>query len=142
MQIRIAFLHMKTFGFENTALGTTVTGWWNLRYQSHALKTDDLAHVETMAMDWLSADHSGSEFVGIVMNGTIKVNGKTHNSFILRSRTADQSIRMMAYNPYYDDPNEKEPWVTPFIDFPADQDVSLETRKALESIMIRASLGK
>ena len=139
MQFRIAFRHMSKHGFANSALGTTVTGWWSPRYHSHVLQTDDGAYIETMAMNWLGADHKKSKFVGIVMNGSITVEGKRHNSAILRSRTADQSIRMMAYNPYYGAANKEEPWVTPFIEFPADQAVPPD---ALQEIMIRSSLGR
>jgi hypothetical protein len=106
------------------------------------LQTDDSAFVETMAMNWLSADHQKSKFVGIVMNGGITVEGKRHNSLILRSRTADHSVRMMAYEPYYGETNKEEPWLTPFVDFPADQAVPSETRKQLQDIMLRSRLGR
>ena len=142
VQFRSAFQHMKTHGFVNTALGTTSTGWLIPRHQLHVLQTDDPAYVETMAMNWLGAEHKKSKFVGIVMNGRITIEGKTHNSFISRSQTADRSTRMMAYNPYYGEANKEEPWVTPFIDFPADHVVPPETRKALEEIMIISSLGR
>ncbi|WP_128925486.1 hypothetical protein [Bradyrhizobium guangxiense] len=141
-QFRSAFEHMDTHGWGNTALGTTVTGWWNSRYHLHVLETDDLAYVETMAMEWLCTEHKKARFVGVVMNGKITIKGKTHNSLILRSRASDQSLRMMAYNPYYGASDKEEPWVTPFIDFPADYVVPPETRKALEEIMITSSFGR
>jgi hypothetical protein len=56
-----AFKHMAAHGFANTALGTTVIGWWTASYQTHVLQTDDPAFVETMAMNWLDGDHQKSK---------------------------------------------------------------------------------
>ena len=56
VQFRSAFLHLKTHGFVNTALGTTVTRWL-ARHHLHVLQTDNPAYVETMGMNWLHADH-------------------------------------------------------------------------------------
>src|SRR5262249_48607918 len=137
-----AFHHSKTQGFLNSALGSTMAGWWTPRHQLQVMFTDNPAYIEAMAMKWLDQEHGRSKFVGIVMNGAITVDGKIHNAFISRSRTADRSMRMMAYNPYYGKADKQEPWVTPFIDFPADQAVPPETRKALEEIMIVATLGR
>jgi hypothetical protein len=138
----MAFQHMSTHGFAKTALGTTVVGWWTARYQAHVLQTDNPALVEAMAMNWLDADHKKSKFVGIVMNGNIMVEGKRHDTLILRSRTADHSVRLMAYHPYYGESNKEEPWLPPFVDFPADQAVPPDTRKALQDIMLRSRLGR
>jgi hypothetical protein len=41
------------------------------------LQTGDPAFVEIMAMNWLVSDHNKSKFVGIVMDGTITVEGKS-----------------------------------------------------------------
>jgi hypothetical protein len=144
MQLRIAIDRLSKQGFSLTALGTTVTaGWWNgTRYKTHVLQTDDAAFVETMAMNWLMSDHKKSKFVGVVMHGNITVEGKTHDALILRSRTADQSTRMMAYSPYYSDSNKDEPWQTPIVDFPADQAVSPDARKAALEIMLRSLFGR
>ncbi|MBR0849931.1 hypothetical protein JQ543_19410 [Bradyrhizobium diazoefficiens] len=142
MQFRFAFKHLAAHGFANTALGTSVTGWWSPRYQMQVLQTDNPAYVETMAMNWLSMDHKDVTFVGVVMHGVITMKGKEHTSFILRARAADRPIRMMAYHPYYNNANEEEPWVTPFIDFPPDQAVPADTQKALEGMMIISSLGR
>jgi hypothetical protein len=144
IQLKIAMSRLSKEGFLLTALGTTVTaGWWNgTRYKTHVLQTNDPKFIETMSMNWLMSDHKKSKFGGVVMDGSITVDGKRHNSLILRSRNADQSIRMMAYNPYYGESNKEEPWVTPFIEFPADQTVPPDTRKALQDIMIRSSLRK
>jgi hypothetical protein len=105
-------------------------------------QTDDPLFVETMAMNWLNGDHKKSKFVGVVMNGSITVDGKIHNSLILTSRTADQSTRLMAYHPYYAEANKEEPWVVPFIDFPADQAIPPDKQKALQDIMLMSRLGK
>ncbi|WP_057835491.1 hypothetical protein [Bradyrhizobium jicamae] len=144
MQLRIAFSHLSKQGFSLTALGTTMmAGWWNgTRYKTHVLQTDDAAFVETMAMNWLVSDHKKSKFVGVVMNGNIAVEGKTHDALILRSRTADQSIRMMAYASYCSDSNKDEPWQTPIVDFPADQAVPPDARKAALEIMLRSLFGR
>ncbi|UFZ05525.1 hypothetical protein LQG66_04185 [Bradyrhizobium ontarionense] len=140
-QFRFAFQHMDTHGFANTALGTTMTGWWTPKYHLQVLQTDDAAFVEAMAMNWLDADHRAWKFAGIVMNGSITVDGKSHNSLILRSQTTDHSRRLVAYHPYYGEANKEEPWLTPFVDFPADRQVSPRTQKAVQDIMLKTRLG-
>jgi Helix-turn-helix domain len=142
LQLKLAMGHLSAHGMARTALGTTVTGWWNSRYQTHVLQTDDPAFVETMAMNWLVSDHKKSKFVGIVMDGNITVEGKTHDALILRSRTADHAIRLMAFNPYYKQSNKDEPWLTPFVDFPADQAVPPDARDAVLEILLKTLLGK
>jgi hypothetical protein len=142
IQLRVANEHLSTHGFVKTALGTTVTGWWTPQYQTHVLQTDDSAFVEKMAMNWLMSGHGKSKFVGVVMNGWIEVGGKRHDALILRSRTADQSLRMMAYTPYYNESNKDEPWLPSSVEFPADQAVPPEHNKAALEVMLRSMLGK
>jgi len=120
----------------------TVSWWSGTRYMTHVLQTDDQAFVETMAMNWLMSDQKKSKFVGIVMNGTITVEGNRHDAFILRSRTADHSTRLMAYQPHYSQSGAQGPVQHTIIDFPADQGVSPNARDAALEIMLRTMFGK
>ena len=145
MQLRIAIDRLSKMGFALTALGTTVTaGWWNgTRYTTHVLQTDDPKLIETISMNWLMADHKKSKFVGIAMDGEIKVEGNKTEALILRARTADNSIRLMAYQPYTrstkDTPASLQRTI---VDFPAEQAVTPEAREIVLGLLLKAALSK
>jgi|EndMetStandDraft_2_1072991.scaffolds.fasta_scaffold645824_1 hypothetical protein len=145
MQLRIAIDHLSKRGFSLTALGTTVTaGWWNgTSYKTHVLQTDDPKFIEQMSMNWLMSDHKKSKFVGIVMDGAIAVEGNKTEALILRSRTANSSIKMMAYQPYKR-ATEHSPssLLNTIVDFPAELALQPEAREIVLAIMLRALIGK
>jgi hypothetical protein len=96
-----------------------------------------------MAMNWLMSRHDKSRFVGVVMDGSITVEGNRHEALILRARTADNSVRMMAYQPYVrsrpDGPHNVPHTI---VDFPAEQAVTPDIRDAVLAIMLKAAFSK
>lgn len=145
IQLKIAINRLSSEGFFLTALGTTVAaGWWNgTRYTTHVLQTDNPEFIETMSMNWLMSDHKKSKFVGIVMGGEIKVEGNSTEALILRARTADNSIRLMAYQPYTRATKDTAASLQhTIVDFPAEQTVDPNARDIVLGLLLKSTLSK
>ena len=126
--LKLAITPVIKHGFLPAPMGTTMrSGWWNgTRYQTTVLDTDDPSWVETMCMNWLLSDHKKAKFAGVVMDGYITVDGTKSDALILRARTADSSIRLIAYQPYRRPTQEVSLcFLKPFVDFPAEDAVPL-----------------